>query len=148
MNRTRAVCYTNFGLYSFAMNPQEILWGLEPQSTLFVLKVHSKELSSLVGKCLFTGAESNIGCLGSHLPHPSPPKKLLFLQCAAWNWALHVPAVLPYICRLQLHCKMHSDPQLLLLRISFFSRAINSMRVEIFLWPDLDHLAYERSAVL
>lgn len=31
-----------------------------------------------------------------------PPKKLLFLQWADWNWALCVPAVLPYICRLQL----------------------------------------------
>lgn len=77
-----------------------------------------------------------------------PPKKLLFPQCADWNWALCVPAVLPYICRLQLHCKMHSDPQFLLLKISFFSRAMTSMHVEMFLWPDLDCLPYERSVVL
>lgn len=76
------------------------------------------------------------------------PKKLLFLQSADWNWALSVSAVLPYICRLQLYCKMHSDPQLLLLRITFFSRAMNPVRVEMFPWPDLDHLAYERSTVL
>lgn len=43
---------------------------------------------------------------------------------------------------------MHSDPQLLLLRTSFFSRAVNSVHVEMFLWPDLDCLACGRSAVL
>lgn len=112
MTRTQAVCYTSFGLYYFAVKAQEILWGLERQST---------QLCSLVEKCHFTSAESNTGCLGSHLLQ----KKLLFLQYADWNWSPCVPEVLPYICRLQLHCKMHSNPQLLFLRISFFSRAIN-----------------------
>lgn len=134
MNRTRAVCHTNFGLYYFTMNPQQILWGLEPQSTAL----------------LFSWEVPLHWCRIKHWMsgQSPPPKKLLFLQCADWNWALCVPAVLPFICRLQLHCKMHSDPQLLLLRISYFSRAMSSVCVETFLWSDLDRLAYERSAVL
>lgn len=117
------------------MNPQEILWGLEPQSTQLCSFSWEAPLHWCRIKCWMSGQSP-------------PPKKLLFLQCADWNQALSVPAVLPYTCRLQLFCKMRSDPQLHLLRTSFFSRAMNSVCVEMFLWPGLDCLAYERSAVL